>query len=63
MPNCKSCDEPIIWGKTIHGKNIPLDAKPEKRLIQEPEFGYYKIVDTYISHFQTCPNADTHRKR
>ena len=27
MPNCKSCDEPIIWGKTIHGnggKNMSI---------------------------------------
>lgn len=30
---CSSCGAPIIWAKTATGKAIPLDAKPEKRLV------------------------------
>lgn len=34
--NCKSCGAAILWVTTEGGKNMPLDAKPEKRVILVP---------------------------
>lgn len=64
--SCKSCGAPIYWAKTSAGKDIPLDAKPQKGFIVD----FVKSSETlkaiprnvYISHFATCPNADFHRK-
>jgi hypothetical protein len=44
---------------------MPLDAKPEKRIVLEQRDGMHplaRVVDTYVSHFSTCPNAAQHRK-
>jgi hypothetical protein len=40
---------------------MPLDFPGEKRIVVD-EDGVLHIVDTYISHFATCPNAAQHRK-
>ena len=64
MSECKSCGAPIVWGKTVAGKNVPLDP-PEKRYIQVDDQVHgvgYRIVETWLSHFATCPNAGLHRK-
>jgi len=68
MPTCKSCGAEIIWAKTQKGKAIPLDPKPEKRVVLEHPDGpmfdaVATVVDTYVSHFATCPDADKHRRR
>lgn len=66
QPTCRSCGAPIKWVKTAKGKNMPLDLKSEEKRIvvvgagAKGEFGY--IVDTYLSHFATCPQANEHRK-
>ncbi|MGH9158170.1 MAG: hypothetical protein ACRD1K_20570 [Acidimicrobiales bacterium] len=48
------------------GKAAPLDAKPEKRIvIVEGEYpGSYlaDVLDTYVSHFATCPSASKFRR-
>jgi hypothetical protein len=49
------------------GKPMPLDAKPEKRVIVVGHFGdagedLGAVVDTYTSHFVTCPQAEEHRR-
>lgn len=60
---CASCDADIIWSITMSGKAVPLDAKPEKRLVyQDLERTRVAVEDTYTSHFATCPNAGQHRK-
>lgn len=70
---CKSCGAEIIWVKTRGGKAMPLDAKPEKRMVlvgfegaqvgdQDPT-PIAEVQDTYLSHFATCPNADQHRRK
>lgn len=28
---CKDCQGPILWVKTIKGKNMPVDVKPDPR--------------------------------
>lgn len=61
---CKSCGAPVIWGKTEQGRAIPLDAKPLKRFVAvttgTPPL--MKLLDTYATHFFTCPEAKKHRK-
>jgi len=64
MANCRSCGAEIIWGiHPVSGKRIPLNAKPEKRFIQEDHQQVFSLVDTYQTHFATCPDADKFRKK
>jgi hypothetical protein len=60
MSNCKSCGAAIFWVESANGKRMPLDAAPEKRIVIDGGIG--RVVDTYTSHFSTCPNAAEHRK-
>jgi hypothetical protein len=58
---CKSCDAPLVWTVSrTSGRRIPLDAAPEKRIVIGPEGA--EVMDTYVSHFATCPHADRHRR-
>lgn len=63
---CRSCGAPLIWGVTENDKRMPVDAKPEKRVVFEKRGNglppLARVVDTYVSHFATCPNAAQHRK-
>ena len=60
MAICKGCGAKIVWIKTENGKLTPIDAKPEKRYVS---IDYsWKVMDTHISHFATCPEADHFRK-
>ncbi|MCH7891215.1 MAG: hypothetical protein IH921_06910 [Gemmatimonadetes bacterium] len=68
MARCKTCQQEIVWGKTESGRRIPLD-RPEKRFIRADLMAEhyadeddYIMVDTHLSHFATCPQADLHRK-
>jgi hypothetical protein len=66
MSACRSCGADILWIETEIGKAMPIDATPEKRIILRPVGGTSrvgKVVDTYISHFATCPEADQHRRK
>lgn len=63
MSTCKGCGAPIVWKHTPKGKAIPLDAKPERRLVlRGPLSETAELVETYTSHFSTCPKADDFRK-
>ena len=59
-----SCGASMLWAKTKNNKNIPLDAEPEKRFVFLPERpeGVADMVDTYMPHHATCPEADKYRK-
>ncbi len=59
---CRACDATIFFIKTKASKAAPLDAKPQKRWI---EYGddLWGLVDTYESHFSTCPEAAAFRKK
>jgi len=39
---------------------MPLDAKPEKRIVIEDMVA--RVKDVFTSHFVTCPDAKQHRK-
>lgn len=69
MATCKSCGAEILWVTTPTGKNAPVDAKPEKRWVEvkvilegRPDTAEWVLVDTYLPHFATCPQASEHRK-
>jgi hypothetical protein len=76
MPECKSCGAPLIWAKTIKGHSLPLDAQPSPKgnvivtedgtamVYRDPSAiaPRYANEPRYVSHFATCPNAETHRK-
>lgn len=62
MANCRSCNAPIMWGKTTNGKAVPLDTKPKNvYILLNADEGVYSLERGYESHFATCPNADQHR--
>ncbi len=73
---CKSCGASIVWAKAVSGKNVPLDAEPRddgtiaidakgramvlvKDMMLDPNWPR----ERYVSHFATCPNAETWRRR
>lgn len=55
--NCKSCNAPIKWVATSNGKSMPVDLQ---RLTIITDDG--RMIQGGLSHFATCPNADSHRK-
>jgi hypothetical protein len=78
MPTCKSCGVEIIWRRSINsGKAMPIDADPADngnvRLVGSAECEVVPRGDLEqaradgevlrLSHFVTCPDAPTHRRR
>jgi hypothetical protein len=61
MAQCRTCSAVIVWGITENGKRVPLDPL-EKRYIFPGDGDLVVMVDTHLSHFATCPQADQHRK-
>lgn len=62
MSKCRSCGAPVKWIKTPAGKSHPVDEQPEKRWVfiddeKFPELQGWNLMDTYISHFGTCPES------
>lgn len=69
VKQCSKCGADIMWLSLVRkdGKvgAHPIDAAPVgKRIVRFGREGAKaKIVDTYESHFSTCPNADDFRGR
>lgn len=46
---------------------MPVDAPPMKRvvltLVEGDTTPFASVVDTFVSHFVTCPNAAQHRRQ
>ncbi len=63
---CRSCGAEILWAITENARRIPLDATSERRftMVSVTPLGepVVRQVDTYATHFSTCPNADEHRR-
>jgi hypothetical protein len=49
ISHCRSCSAPIWWGTTAAGRRNPFDV--------------IDGVRTAISHFSTCPQANSWSKR
>lgn len=62
--SCRSCGAPILWIVMVSGKRMPLDAKPEKRIVMDGDEPVQRgaVEDCYTSHFATCPDAAKHRR-
>jgi hypothetical protein len=64
---CKSCGAPIIWATTVAEKKIPLNAEYEMKFVEISTSSRTNLVvqlrKNFSSHFETCPNADKHRKK
>lgn len=65
ITSCDSCGATIVWGETVGGKRIPLDAPSKLRLVPtDPDqpLRHLMVQRSWVSHFETCPNADKHRR-
>lgn len=75
---CSSCGARVIWCKTVTGKNMPVDAEPVENgnlVIRKRGSNMLALVikaeqredvegqPRYVSHFATCPNSRSHRKK
>jgi hypothetical protein len=68
---CRSCGAPIIWAKTKNDKTIPLDATPTadgNLLLVDGVARAPEVTDDvpflqYKSHFATCPDAESFRRK
>lgn len=59
---CRRCQAAIVFVESATtGKLMPLDAKPEKRVVVGDD-GKARVVYTFTSHFSTCPSAAEFRK-
>jgi hypothetical protein len=73
MAACRSCDAEITWATSEQtGKPIPLDATPTANgnlALVNGKAHYYGADDErlhrerYTSHFATCPEAASWRKK
>ncbi len=59
---CSSCGAAILWARTEAGKAMPINAKPEKRVVLGSRTGRAHVLDTYLPHWASCPSADQHRR-
>lgn len=64
---CRSCGAAIEWAETTQGRRIPFDGEIVVARSQgNPITGrVVEYVDTSVTatHFQTCPEANTWRRR
>jgi hypothetical protein len=74
MSTCRSCGDSIIWTVTANGSRMPVNETPDPngRLVLDeirtpPVAEYAKPGDPpgprFTSHFVTCPDRATWRKR
>jgi hypothetical protein len=73
---CRDCGAPMIWARWADsGKGIPLNAEPDPErgnLVLHSDGTVEKVTylaearkrgdDLYVTHFATCPAADSFRK-
>lgn len=57
-PRCSSCGAEIVWiASAKSGRPIPCEPPLVTVVTRGGE-----VVTGYVSHFATCPHADTHRQ-
>lgn len=60
LTTCRACGRRIFFARTASMKNMPIDAKPKRAMVVDP-LGIgetqHKVrwIDTFVSHFDTCP--------
>ena len=64
---CKGCSKEILWAIDDNGTKHPLDTTPPTYVVIEDakKKGAFRAVRSmaYVSHFATCPLANTFSKR
>jgi hypothetical protein len=63
IKTCRSCDAKIVWGRTANNRKVPLNYPPERRFVFVPGSDRVTFLDSYTSHFASCPYAAKHRKK
>lgn len=79
MAKCRSCDAEIVWAVSEAGKRMPLDAKPfpggnvemigadaagtPVARVLSPGAPNETGADRHVSHFATCAQAGSWRRR
>ena len=73
MATCRSCGADIIWAKTVTDKRMPVNDEPSGNgnLHLLGGLGYSVQICSepvcdephYLSHYATCPQADSWRAR
>lgn len=53
---CRGCGEQIVWFKTDAGKNMPVNVESVEKGDEQLD------LKRHVSHFSTCPAANTFRK-
>lgn len=67
---CRACGAPIIFGVTVRGKSLPLDAEPNsKGNVWFGDDGKLVVGGDpapsrlrYMAHWATCPKAASFRR-
>lgn len=70
VTECRSCGATVLFATSAAtGRTMILDAKPAKRVVLEltglrgPPGVFARVVDTYLDHHATCPQAAEWRGR
>lgn len=75
LNTCRSCGAPILWRETHAGKRMSIDPEPhpDGNVVIEGEIAEVLKAEhlarlggdvlRYRSHFVTCANAATHRRK
>ncbi len=75
MARCRSCNAEIVWAVTRHGKHMPVDAEPsaDGNVELVDDAGTMRATvhgqatldagPLHLSHYVTCPDADSWRGR
>lgn len=74
---CRSCNAPVVWASTKHGKSMPVDAEPvddgNVELAYNGSLAVPPVASVLTgpsllggplrkSHFATCPDAEEWRR-
>lgn len=62
---CRLCGKGIFWIRLSSGKLMPYDIEPLEDVTEGtmPQIFTDEKGKMHVTHFATCPNADTHRRR
>jgi hypothetical protein len=61
---CRGCNARVEWVRTQNGKHMPVDWPLHPLATHEDLTGQLWVdIDAAQSHFVTCPQADTFRRR
>jgi hypothetical protein len=69
LTRCRSCGASILFATTPKGKQMLLDAEPQRLVVLEPSVlpgepltSVAVVRSCFTPHFATCPTAAAHRK-